>query len=245
MNNVSPELKQLFRAGELASRPLDVDRERVLRQLESRLGITLCNSGDVGNVAVPKNPGRSLITRIVGISAAALVVATGGIALMNSVTPKRPPEVENTTSKLAIGAGLSSATVEAPTTTLQQHSAQLEDVRAPAADLPKAARSAVALRATSHSRDNLSEEVTILSRAQNELLRGRAESALRLLGEHERKFSRGILAEERTAAKIQALCALGRVSEANALLSRVSPRSVTGESARQACASSKQAASTR
>ena len=136
MTNVSPELKQLFRSGELASRPSDVDRERVFRQLESRLGITFSNSGDVGNVAVPKNPGRSLITRIVGISAAALVVATGGVALMNSVTPKRPPEVENTTSKLAMGAGLASATVEAPTTTLQQHSAQPDDVRAPAADLP-------------------------------------------------------------------------------------------------------------
>jgi hypothetical protein len=85
----------------------------------------------------------------------------------------------------------------------------------------------------------LSDEVAILTRAETELHGGRAESALRLLNEHERRFRNGILAEERTAARIQALCALGRVSEADVLRARLSPKSLHGEQTKKACSSSK------
>ena len=61
----------------------------------------------------------------------------------------------------------------------------------------------------------------------------------RLLNEHERRFGNGLLAEERIAARIQALCALGRTTEADAQLARLSPKSLHGEPARQACSSRK------
>ena len=93
--------------------------------------------------------------------------------------------------------------------------------------------------ASHHGRDNLSEEVAILSRAETELHAGRPAVALRLLDEHERKFGNGLLAEERIAARVQALCALGRTTEADAQLARLSPKSLHGEQARQACSSSK------
>jgi hypothetical protein len=87
-------------------------------------------------------------------------------------------------------------------------------------------------------RDGLSEEVAIMSRAESDLHGGRPESALKALGEHERKFGNGVLAEERTAARIQALCALGRTAEADAQLARLirtAPNSPHTERARQAC----------
>jgi hypothetical protein len=90
-----------------------------------------------------------------------------------------------------------------------------------------------------HPRDSLSEEVAILSRAETELHSGRPENALSLLNEHERKFSNGILAEERIAARVQALCALGRNTEADAQLVHLSPKSLHGQRARQACGSRK------
>ena len=91
---------------------------------------------------------------------------------------------------------------------------------------------------TPRSRDGLAEEVVLLSRAQTELRAGRPANALLALNEHQRKFPRGTLAEERTAARIQALCALGRTDEANAQLKQlasISPNSAHQERARQAC----------
>jgi hypothetical protein len=84
--------------------------------------------------------------------------------------------------------------------------------------------------------DRLAEEVAILSRAETELHAGRYAGALRVLEEHQRKFPRGTLSQERTAARIRALCGLGRTSEANAALARLSPGSLHEGPAREACA---------
>jgi hypothetical protein len=89
-----------------------------------------------------------------------------------------------------------------------------------------------------HTHDGLSDEVAILSRAETDLHSGRPENALRALDEHERRFPNGVLTEERTAARIQALCAIGRAAEADAQLARlarISPHSAHEERARQAC----------
>ncbi len=78
-----------------------------------------------------------------------------------------------------------------------------------------------------------------MSRAETDLHGGRPESALKALDEHERKFGNGVLAEERTAARIQALCALGRTAEADTQLARLirtSPNSPHTQRALQACA---------
>ena len=79
-------------------------------------------------------------------------------------------------------------------------------------------RSAETQKTVSRTRDGLAEEVALLSRAETELRAGRPAKALLVLAEHQRKFPRGALAEERTAARIQALCALGLRDEANAQL---------------------------
>jgi hypothetical protein len=88
--------------------------------------------------------------------------------------------------------------------------------------------------------DRLAQEVAILSRAGTELHSGRAAAALRALDEHQKKFPAGLLTQERTAARIQALCALGRMTEADAELARLarsSPESPHEARARQACGS--------
>jgi hypothetical protein len=54
-------------------------------------------------------------------------------------------------------------------------------------------------------------------------------SALRALAEHERRFARGVLAEERSTAKVLALCDLGRTAEATQVaraLAQAAPGSV-------------------
>ncbi|HEX6277078.1 MAG TPA: hypothetical protein VFZ53_28750, partial [Polyangiaceae bacterium] len=78
----------------------------------------------------------------------------------------------------------------------------------------------------------------ILSRAGTELHAGHPSEALKELEEHRRAFPRGALVQERSAAKIQALCALDRKSEARAelvQLAKLAPSSPLEARARRTC----------
>jgi hypothetical protein len=61
---------------------------------------------------------------------------------------------------------------------------------------------------------DLAVELALLGTAQRELAAGRAERALERLTEHEQRFPSGALLGERLAARVFALCALGRNAEA-------------------------------
>jgi hypothetical protein len=63
----------------------------------------------------------------------------------------------------------------------------------------------------------LSEEAALLQRAERALAANEPGAALSALAEHERRFPAGVLREERQAAKVLALCELGRVAEARSL----------------------------
>jgi hypothetical protein len=138
--------------------------------------------------------------------------------------PGAPPEAQLAQAEPAPGV---SAAVHAEAAPMPALSAAQKLESAPA----KVRDSA---RATTTS-DQLADEADILLRAEAELHAGRANAALKLLNEHERRFARGLLAEERTAATVQALCALGRKAEATARLSRLSAASLQSERARRAC----------
>jgi hypothetical protein len=77
--------------------------------------------------------------------------------------------------------------------------------------------------------------VVLLSRATTALRAGRAVEALKALDEHQSRFPRGALGEERRAAKAQALCSLGRMSEGRAELARLAPESPALARAKQVC----------
>jgi outer membrane protein assembly factor BamD (BamD/ComL family) len=86
--------------------------------------------------------------------------------------------------------------------------------------------------------DSLPEEVRLLSKAEHQLSAGHADEALATLGEHERRFPGGALAEERLAARVQSLCALGRLGEAKADLTKLArsyPASAHFDRARRFC----------
>jgi hypothetical protein len=76
--------------------------------------------------------------------------------------------------------------------------------------------------------DSLAEEVRMLRSARAALDRGDPMQALRLVDAHETRFHRGTLYEERLAARVLALCALGRADAARAAaqeLEHAAPRS--------------------
>ncbi len=74
-----------------------------------------------------------------------------------------------------------------------------------------------------------------MSRATTALSAGRYADALKALDEHQREFPNGVLSQERRAAKVQALCSLGRVIEGRAQLAHLSAQSPVANRAKQVC----------
>jgi hypothetical protein len=217
----------LVRAGRGSLGPSTADRERIARALRERLG----NGSDEtsGGALVLTNVASGLARK--GLALVGTMLAVGGalvalshVNLPASVAAAPAPAV------FKVPAIASEAAKSAPTPAVDPVApATLVETRAPEP------RGAGARR----SSDRLAEEIAILSRAETELHAGRPASALEVLGEHRRKFPNGVLAQERIAARIHALCALGRTSEAEselARLERLSPGSPQEDRAREACA---------
>jgi hypothetical protein len=239
VSDLSPGLQQIFRAAGRASLPTDADQERVFYGLQARLGIGLEGLGTVAT----RGTTRALLGKTTVVVAAALVIVAGGLAFMNALTHRAVPEVVSSPVDSVV---VSSAPVTLPgaePSTLRPRILSLKDAPAEGtAGQPTVATPPVIGRRPTRAHDNLAEEAAMLTHAQSELHSGRASSSLKVLAAYDRKFKHGILTQERTAVRIQALCALGRVSEANVLIGGMSPQSLIRESAQQACSSSQDVA---
>jgi hypothetical protein len=220
VSDLKPDAEKLVQATRAALKPTDADRERVFAALLPQIGAGLGADG-MGAAAQASGPAKVTLLKI----SAALVglgVAGGGLYLAFAPEPRPAPAVVSTAVK--------PAPVVAPPVD-----------QAPEAVLPVAPPAEPAAKKSpgpSRSADNLAQEVAILSRASAELRAGRPAAALKALDEHQREFPGGVLAQERTAARIQALCALGRKKEAEselARLTRTSPSSPHVARARKAC----------
>jgi hypothetical protein len=221
MSDLTLEAEELLRAGRGAFQPTEDDRVRVLTGLRAQLGGALCAA-----------TGVSLVTSTAG---GAWLKVTGVLVLLGALG-----------GGVAFSRGGDSAeparTANAPTA-----APALEPTPTALSDAPSTLPASVKPVSTAQSRpqatpprppNRLAQEVEILSRAGADVRGGRAVSALQALDEHERKFPSGALAEERSAARVQALCALGRTKDAEAelaRLARLSPDSAQSARARKAC----------
>jgi hypothetical protein len=239
MSGLSQELQQLVKAERIASRPTFADSERVFRRIQANLGSTVGASGIATIPSFTEVTTHPLIAKRIIRAVAGLGLVVAGIALMRSPAPGAATSHGTSIGDAAKDAGASTEVSAATTTNQPQdltHQATTVTVATPQSTSATTLSSA---RGMARGRDTLSEEVAILSRAEKELLSGRASRALSLLNEHERKYRNGVLTEERIAARIQALCALGRVTEADSQLLKLSPQSLHNGPTRQACVTSK------
>lgn len=102
-------------------------------------------------------------------------------------------------------------------------------------------------RGTARS-SSLAREMKLLTAAQRAAEAGDPARALRVLERHARRFADGVLAEEREAGRVAALCRLGRTAEARRLLQRFDarfPGSPLSVRAARACEEAAQGGSTR
>jgi TolA-binding protein len=219
LSRLNSKAEELVRGSRAALRPTDADRERVFQALQARLG---------GNPA-PESIERlstapAKISAITKLTAAILGISVAGAALFVTLRTKVPPASSAATAAIA-----SNPVPQEPVEPMAESAPAVPQGQAP--DEKRAP-------ATPHSADSLAKEVAMLSQASADLHGGRPAAALTVLDEHQRKFPHGRLAQERTSARIQALCALGRMTDAQAefaRLARTSPNSPHVARARKAC----------
>jgi hypothetical protein len=221
MSELSPRGQALLHASRAALRPHGTDRQRVLATLRERLG----GAALVGGVGKAQAAAHSSLA-MWAVSAAAMVGVGAAVAVGMSV--ERSPAV----SSLAAPA---LASAPAPLSSVSDAaSAQLPPAVQPEASSAPAAPSMPSRRGA----DRLAEEVAILSQAAKDLRAGRAADALSALNEHQKRFPGGLLTQERRAARAEALCSLGRFSEAQgelSMLGRSAPHSPLLVRAKERC----------
>lgn len=220
MAELKPEAEKLVQATREALRPTEADRERVFAALLPQLGAAGLGDGGASGAAQASSTAKATLLKI-STGVVGLGVAGGGLFLALRSEPL-PAET-------AVPAPAKPVPTSAPIEPAPEKVAPVAPEPEPTQQRTPAA---------SRSADNLAKEVAILSRASAELRAGRPAAALKALEEHQREFPGGMLAQERTAARIQALCALGRTKEARselARLSRSSPNSPHEARARKAC----------
>ena len=228
MSELSPELRELVMASKRASLPTEADSARVLAALRLRLG----DAAMTAQTAATSNTAGLLFGKVSAIGLAGLVLL-GSLWFFTARVHRAASSESNAAPSAA--ATIQADTALAPSAIAPSTTGSAPPEAGKVAALPNTPDDAEAR--PHHARDRLAEEVALLSRAETALHSGNAAVALDVLNEHERKFRHGLLAEERIAARIQALCALGRNAEADALLAQLSPKSLHGELSQRACSS--------
>jgi hypothetical protein len=221
MSELSEAARALIRDGHTVLRPSLEDRSRVASALASRLGETAL----VASSGAAIGAGRWLVWQklsglVVGVSMAGL----------GATWALRGPSAEEPAPRVP-----SAPVVAEPRSAMV---ASAPAARAEPAPPPGELTAAPLPAKLAPPSDRLSEEVAILSKAASALRASKPSEALRLLGEHQRRFPSGRLVEERRAARVQALCALGNRASAQSELERLarsSPRSPHVARARAAC----------
>jgi len=232
---LSPKARALVQAHRDADLPTAADRQRVAAALRARLG---------SDVLPLERPVHNRLMSNVGQrrSATALGLCVVGSVLFlarrpsSAVSPGSQMRNKSAQSVLASTVTVTATAVSSePAASSQAPGLALRQAASPAPGHPPAKVRAAPVQ------DTLAQEVLLLSSAASQLSSGQAAVALLTLDEHQRRFSNGVLSEERNAAKARALCLLHRLSEGRATLARLAPGSPIAARAKQDCDSAARA----
>jgi hypothetical protein len=203
MEPLDPELQSLVAAERAEVEPRPADRDRVARSLASRVGAGFAVG--LGLVSAP-----AAGATVAGISTGLLVKLGAAVAMVGTVAALTVPNwsARNQAPTPPPPSAPSAAPIALPTPAAEAAPAPVpEETQPPLPTRPDtSARPAVL--------PPLAEEARLLKQAQQALRDGRAGAALAALNEHQRRFPRGQLSLERSAARIAALCGLGHKAQA-------------------------------
>jgi hypothetical protein len=239
---MATDLDALIREARSFEDPSPRDRAVVRRAVELRVaGGLVALSGDGGALAGVA-PRRSRTARraaqrssvSAGVLPALVFSVLGGVSADLSVSERRDVEasVMSSSASSSAAAERAPASMEpAPPVTAPPAIAALEAESAPAPPAlhpsarvtparrraPEARASAAegsAAASTGEKQGNLAAESRALAAVQRALRDGEGELALRLLDAQDREFARGVLGEERAAARVLGSCSAGKTLEA-------------------------------
>ena len=220
MGSLNHDASAVVRAGRSALRATTADRDRVEAALSARLG------SHAFPPSVKVIPGTRMVTlRAVATAAVGACVVAGVVLFVSKPAPSGPERAPASidearpAQRVAPPSKAPAVAVEPP---VVPTASSAERTSAPVVSAPR-------------RQDALTQEVALMSRAVAALNAGRAGDALASLNEHERAFPHGILSADRQAAKAQALCSLGRLSEGRAQLAHLSAQSPAASRAKQVC----------
>jgi hypothetical protein len=214
MDALSPKARALLQKSRTALRPTSADRARIDEALRSQVGAA--NPAATGPVTPPVS--LTLSKLIAGGTLGAVVLGSVIVWFARTEHGASPPSAP-LSPPIAARSRSQPADEAVP---LTPHVKPNPDAVVPR---PRATR----------ERNDLAGEVALLSRAIKELRNGDAETSLRTLERHRRRFPNGALSEERRSAMAQALCAVGRVNEGRAEQAKLGPRTPAAIRAKQAC----------
>jgi hypothetical protein len=245
MKALGPEASALLEAARHGDEPNEADARRVREAVAVRIAAGVGGAaGALGAAAAAK----SWVTALVrlgakGPIAAALLVAMGtgvtvGVhrtwgprtlawrAIAPAVLAQPAPVTASASAQASWGPSVALATPPSPAASSLD--AFAKHAPAPADSSPH----------RGPSTGDVAAEVRLLVEAHRALDDGDARRGLALLDDHARRYPSGALGEERDAARVRALCSLGRVSEAREVterLLRASPWSPQAGPLRASC----------
>jgi hypothetical protein len=220
---------------------------KTLLALKLIVGLTI--AGGAGTIAyrsfAPGAPTSNTSVRARGPSDG----ATGGAGALGPALKQQGQDAKREASDL----GLATSPPERPPTLAakpaqERSPGRLEPTGSPATTVPEPERHSPAGGAKPSAgtfpdqaprSSDLSREARALSGVQRAVRDGRSSEALALLDQQDRDFPEGELRQERVAARVVALCAAGRASQARALAASFlaqAPRSPLAERMRTVCA---------
>lgn len=264
MSELGPEAREILRNGREGDDPSPADRARIHSALMAAIaaGAATTVAGQASaattNVGLPASVGAakpiatSIIGTVFGKSVLILFLGaagTGALLAWPSSNPSQAPAEPRVMANPAVSNV--EAVLPAPPAVLPEPPPE-KPTDAPANALPpvfsakplpvRAAPSAPNAKTTEETADSLIAETQRLREAHGALREGDPEKALALLSEQAAEVEGQKLREERAAARVLALCKLGRVDEANAEAAAFlaqNPRSPLADRVRNACPSSR------
>jgi hypothetical protein len=230
MNQLSPEARRLFQLARGVDEPSPDSLKRIERSLASRLARGV---GIAATSALWAQSASGVLlgtTKVVSIAVVAGAVSAVGVWALKSPETARHASVPavsvaGVAGKAAPGGMAQPATSvnEAPLASADAVPSQLSPTvnrSVPRPSVAAAGSGAVATEAP----DQLRDETRELRQAQQALRSGNVELALKLLNQQDKTFNRGVLQEERSAARILALCQSGQSDRARTEAARFEQR---------------------
>ncbi len=210
--SLSPKARALIRANRDVRRPTVADRERVAAALRARLGPTVLP------IEIP------IAAPLISADVQRWFASAFGVCIVGSVVflaqrAETAHESQTQTRDKSVEVVPSAIPTSVPSPMSAGPETPVTHQPKTAAPAPRHASAKVALPPA--AQDTLAQELALLTGAASQLNSGRASAALLALDEHQRRFSHGVLSDERNVAKARALCALRRFEEGRAALARL------------------------